>query len=139
MVSFKHNTLKVSTLKKRSDFLSVSAQRNSYRKNSVIVSVKSCIADESGDLKIGLVVTKKVGNAVVRNTVKRRLREALRILLKDDLFVAKIKNIMPMHLVFVANRQTINCLFSDIVSDISEGLLFLSKKTLKKTIEKPEV
>lgn len=138
MVSFKHDILKVSTLKKRSEFLSVAAQRNSYRKNSIIVSVSPYVADKADDLKIGLVVTKKVGNAVVRNKVKRRLREALRILLKNEVIVSKIKQMMPMHLVFIANRQTVQSLFSDIISDISEGLCFLPRKS-KKIAEKPEV
>lgn len=33
---------------------------------------------ESGDSRLGLSVSKKVGNAVVRNSVKRRLREIFR-------------------------------------------------------------
>ncbi|MGG5810448.1 ribonuclease P protein component [Falsiroseomonas sp. CW058] len=34
-------------------------------------------------LRVGFTVTKKVGNAVVRNRTKRRLREAARLLLGD--------------------------------------------------------
>ena len=33
------------------------------------------------EVRVGIVVSKKVGNAVVRNRVRRRLREALRALL----------------------------------------------------------
>lgn len=34
-------------------------------------------------MHVGIVVSKKVGNAVVRNRVRRRLREALRALLNE--------------------------------------------------------
>lgn len=34
-------------------------------------------------MRVGIVVNKKVGNAVVRNRVRRRLREALRALLLE--------------------------------------------------------
>ena len=36
-----------------------------------------------GHVKVGIVVSKKVGNAVVRNRVRRRLREALLALLRE--------------------------------------------------------
>ncbi len=36
---------------------------------------------DDAPLRIGFTVTKKVGNAVVRNRVRRRLREAARLLL----------------------------------------------------------
>ena len=34
-------------------------------------------------MRVGIVVSKKVGNAVVRNRVRRRLREGLRTLVAD--------------------------------------------------------
>ena len=36
-------------------------------------------------VRVGIVVSKKVGNAVVRNRVRRRLREALRALIDEGL------------------------------------------------------
>lgn len=35
------------------------------------------------EVRVGIVVSKKVGNAVVRNRVRRRLREALKALLNE--------------------------------------------------------
>lgn len=37
-----------------------------------------------GQVKVGIVVSSKVGNAVTRNLVRRRLREALRALSRED-------------------------------------------------------
>ncbi len=34
-------------------------------------------------IHVGIVVSKKVGNAVVRNRVRRRLKESLKVILKD--------------------------------------------------------
>ena len=39
--------------------------------------------DDEGPARIGFTVTKKVGNAVIRNRTKRRLRAAARLLLRD--------------------------------------------------------
>jgi ribonuclease P protein component len=46
----------------------------------VVIAAKTPATDSAPDLdRIGLVVSKKVGNSVVRNRVKRVLREAFRI------------------------------------------------------------
>lgn len=40
--------------------------------------------DDTGPARIGFTVTKKVGNAVVRNRTRRRLKEAARLLLAAE-------------------------------------------------------
>lgn len=41
-------------------------------------------ADDSPDMRVGFTVTKKIGNAVVRNRMKRRLRALSREVLASD-------------------------------------------------------
>jgi ribonuclease P protein component len=40
--------------------------------------------DDGGPARLGFTVTKKVGNAVVRNRARRRLKEAARLLLAEN-------------------------------------------------------
>ena len=66
----------LSTIKKRADFLR--AARAQYKPARGVVLQARNRNDESG-FRVGYTVTKKVGNAVIRNRVRRRLREAARI------------------------------------------------------------
>ncbi len=59
----------------RRDFLAV---RDSGRKVSGPSFTAWVVARAEGECRIGLTVSRKVGNAVVRNRVKRHLREAFR-------------------------------------------------------------
>jgi len=65
-------------LKKRRDFLRVSARGKRAARPGLVLQAAP---GEEGRLRVGFTVTKKVGNAVVRNRAKRRLREAARLTL----------------------------------------------------------
>lgn len=66
-------------LRKNSDFRVVYAQGRSYPHPLTVLYVLHRKEDIIGSLRrIGFVVSKKQGGAVVRNWIKRRLREALR-------------------------------------------------------------
>ena len=75
------NAGRVVTLKKNKEFSFVYRRgKPSGTKNILCLCAKS----RFGGLRVGFVVSKKVGNAVVRNKVRRRLKEIAR--LRPELF-----------------------------------------------------
>jgi ribonuclease P protein component len=82
----------ISRLKKRPDFLKARDANRKFVTPGFIMQVREHGPDEIVDpIRIGFTVTKKVGNSVVRNRVRRRLRAAVaeilpgKILEKHDL------------------------------------------------------
>ncbi|AHJ62519.1 Ribonuclease P protein component [Granulibacter bethesdensis] len=69
-------------LKRRAEFLRVASKG---RKAAVHGLVLQALPVQAADapLRIGYTVTKKVGNAVVRNRTRRRLREAARLVARE--------------------------------------------------------
>ena len=66
---------RLTVLRKRAEFVKVQNKGKRHRGRSLLLMVYPNDSDKS---RIGLTVSRKVGNAVVRNRVRRRLREAIR-------------------------------------------------------------
>ena len=65
---------KLQTLKNRKDFVAANTHAKKWVAETMVVQ---CLAHpESDKIQIGITATKKLGNAVIRNRVKRRLRSA---------------------------------------------------------------
>lgn len=80
--------------------------------------------------KIGFIVSKKVGNAVVRNLVKRRLREIYRnYLLKPQ----------GLDIVVIARGQAARTDFDDLTSSFHEGLNKLRARLQRTTPDGTEL
>ncbi|MBP0616534.1 ribonuclease P protein component [Jiella mangrovi] len=69
-------------LKKRAQFL---AARRGRRLNGPFFFVEALERGDEGPPRFGLTVTRKVGNAVERNRIRRRLREAIRVTAEADM------------------------------------------------------
>ena len=69
----------LTTLTKRSDFLAANAGKRAPMPGFVLLVRERCDGDFA--MRVGYTVTRKIGNAVVRNRMKRRFRELARALL----------------------------------------------------------
>lgn len=65
--------------------------------------------------RFGLTVTRKVGNAVVRNRVRRRLREAVRVAAGDDMADGS-------DYVIVGRREVLGTPFSELKRELSRRI-----------------
>ena len=68
-------------LKRRADFLRVARTRRKWVAPGLILQARTQTAEDTSDgefgvSRVGFTVSRKVGNAVVRNRVRRRLRDA---------------------------------------------------------------
>jgi ribonuclease P protein component len=70
-----------SIIKKRSDFLAANRGKR-YATPGFVLLVKDRHDDDPA-IRLGITITKKVGNAVVRNRMRRRFRELARDMLAD--------------------------------------------------------
>ena len=70
----------ISVLRKRAEFLAANRGLRNARPGFVLLT----LANAGEGKRFGVTVTKKIGNAVVRNRMKRRFRELLRAALPDE-------------------------------------------------------
>ncbi|MEN9835736.1 MAG: hypothetical protein RL011_1929 [Pseudomonadota bacterium] len=82
---------------------------------------------KDGGSRVGLVVSRRVGNAVVRNKVKRRLREAYRVLRPE---LEQFAVLWGTDLVVVARASAATCDSEFIGTALQQGL-----KRLKHQLE----
>lgn len=110
--------MRLARLKTRRDFLRVADTRARFATPGLILQVRRHNADEASalpDLRVGFTVSKKVGNAVVRNRVRRRLRAAA-----DAVMGVRAKT--GRDYVLVGRRESEERPFADLLADIETAL-----------------
>ena len=104
-------------LRKRKEFLRAARGAKWVTPGLILQCWQRCDDDCS---RIGFTVTKRVGNAVVRNRVKRRLREVVR---QDKAHVQT-----GYDYVVIGRKSTIERDFNELEKDISSAFCGIHKK-----------
>jgi ribonuclease P protein component len=106
-------------LKRRADFLRVAARRNQAVRPGLLLQVAPRLEAESDvgahALRVGYTASRRVGNAVLRNRAKRRLRAAAAEVLARD-------GRPGMDYVLVARAATPARAYRDLVDDLATAL-----------------
>jgi len=102
-------------LKRRPDFLRVAAANRKAAMPGVLLQAAPQPPGTAEPLRLGFTASKKVGNAVVRNRARRRLREAARQVLP-------VEARSGLDLVLVARRDTATRPFAQLLADLSRAL-----------------
>lgn len=110
------NLQSLGRLKKRSEFLYVREGR--YKAIGGVVIQTRPHPSDATEIRAGFTATKKIGNAVIRNRAKRRLREAAREKLPQFGHVGH-------DYVFIARQSTIKRPYKDLLRDVEKALLSL--------------
>nr|WP_306264685.1 ribonuclease P protein component [Pararhizobium sp. IMCC3301] len=145
-------------LRKRSDFLRVARGHKQVRRALVLQAwhhqpegpgePKNDEPENgpvSGITRLGFTVTRKVGNAVVRNRVRRRLREAVRLLEKSSAAAGQDSQFRPdTDYVLVGRLAALTMPFAEIQHDLARALdkissqIRIRQSKLGKKAEKPD-
>lgn len=103
----------LNTIKKRADFLAITARGKRFITGNFILQMLA--RDEThpaGPLpRFGFTVTKKMGNAVVRNRIKRRLRESVRL-------SGAAKALNGHDYVVIPRHKALTCEFAHLLRDM---------------------
>jgi len=112
----------ITRLTRRAEFLK--AARAPYQaRTAVVIQARKRSEAEDTDaeaIRTGFTATKKVGNAVVRNRAKRRLREAARLLLP-------VHGLPGHDYVFIARAGTLSRPWAGLLDDVKAALVRLAR------------
>lgn len=108
---------RLARLKRRRDFLAAAKGRRKWATPGMVVQVRGRKAGEDADdlVRVGFTTSRKVGNAVVRNRVRRRLRACVDAVLRDL--------VKPgLDIVVIGRRQTAERPFEALKDDLLKSL-----------------
>jgi ribonuclease P protein component len=100
-------------LKRRPEFLRAASTGKKAAVGGVVL--QALVRHDTGPARLGFTVTKKVGNAVIRNRTRRRLKEAARLLLAE-------RPVVGVDLVLIGRDSTRKRNFISLQGDIRRAL-----------------
>ena len=104
---------RITTLEERTDFVRVQRQGRKYVGRSCLLLVHPGPSEAP---RVGFTISRKVGNAVTRNRVRRRLREIVRSHAdvfcpnNDHVFIVRVQAVSAT---FVALQKEVECLLKE--------------------------
>jgi ribonuclease P protein component len=101
-------------LKRRAEFLRVASRGRKAAVHGLVLQAMPRGDEEPA--RIGFTVTKKVGNAVIRNRTRRRLKEAARLLLQQ-------RAVIGADLVLIGRDTTRGRPFAALMEDLDRALI----------------
>jgi ribonuclease P protein component len=101
-------------LRKRQDFLALRKAKRISGPAFALVAGKRLQAEAGEAARFGITVTRQTGNAVQRNRIRRRLRQA--ILAAGDLALAQFDYVL------IARPAALTLPFADLVAQLRSGL-----------------
>lgn len=104
---------KPSKLKRRAEFVRVAGKGRKAPMPGLVL--QALARGDDAPARLGFTVTKKVGNAVVRNRTRRRLREAARLWLRDH-------PVCGVDLVLIGRDGTRGRPFPALIDDLRRAL-----------------
>jgi len=99
-------------LRKRAEFLAV---RRGEKRRGRLFLLEVLDRGNNDAPRVGFTVTKKVGNAVVRNRIRRRLKEAVRVHAAGDMMPGK-------DYVIVGREDVLTAPFEQLAAEISRRI-----------------
>jgi len=100
-------------LKRRADFLRAAAKGRKAAMPGLVLQALS--RGDPGPVRLGFTVTRKIGNAVIRNRTRRRLKEAARLVLAGS-------ELSGIDLVLIGREATRTRDFADLQQDVRRAL-----------------
>ncbi len=119
---------RIGRLRRRSDFLCAAEKGAKWVSPTVIVQAR---ANGLAENRVGLTTTKKLGGAVIRNRIRRRLKEAAREAVPGG-------EVAGFDLVFIGRSETLACPHATLVRDLGWCLKRLGVTAPPKTASMPE-
>lgn len=99
-------------LRKRAEYLAV---RGGEKRRGPLFLIETRDRGDALPPRFGITVTKKVGNAVTRNRIRRRLKEAVRTHAADDMAAGS-------DYVIVGRREVLNAPFEELKTELSRRM-----------------
>ncbi len=107
--------VRIARLKRRSEFLRVARAGRKWATPGLVLQAAERCGTADGEFRVGFTASRKVGSAVVRNRVRRRLRAAV-----DEVMPSRAR--AGHDYVVIARRGALRRPFADLLGDLRAAL-----------------